>query len=180
MKTKNRNLIAAAILVTVVALASTVRADEEGLQAEAQQAIDSFQKADSSLKSNFETSAGYVVFPGVGKGGLVIGAARGRGILYEKSKAIGVAALTQGSFGAQAGAQSFMEVIFFETPHALEDFKSGKFEMSADVSAVAASEGAAKSAKYKNGVMVFALPKKGLMVQASVGGQKFKYEPLKQ
>jgi lipid-binding SYLF domain-containing protein len=99
--------------------------------------------------------------------------------LYEKGKAIGHATLTQASFGAQAGGQSFAEVIFFETPHALEDFKSGKFEMSADVSAVAASEGASKSAKYKNGVMVFALPKKGLMVQASVGGQKFKYEPLK-
>jgi lipid-binding SYLF domain-containing protein len=179
MKTTKRNLIATAILITAVSLVSTVRGEEDDLQAEAQQAVDSFQKADSSLKPYFESSAGYVVFPGVGKGGLVVGAARGRGILYEKGKAIGLAKLTQGSFGAQAGAQSFMEVIFFETQRALEDFKSGKFEMGADVSAVAASEGASKSAKYKDGVMVFALPKKGLMVQASVGGQKFKYEPLK-
>jgi hypothetical protein len=43
---------------------------------------------------------------------------------------------------------------------------------------VAAGEGAAKSAKYKNGVVVFTLPKKGLMAQASVGGQKFKFAPL--
>lgn len=75
--------------------------------------------------------------------------------------------------------QSFGEAIFFETSKAIEDFKGGKFEMGADVSAVAASEGVAKTAKYKDGVMVFALPNKGLMVQASVGGQKFKYEPLK-
>jgi lipid-binding SYLF domain-containing protein len=131
------------------------------------------------LKPFFDSSAGYAVFPSVGKGGFVVGGARGKGVLYEKGKAIGHATLTQASIGAQAGGQSFAEVIFFETPHALEDFKSGKFEMSADVSAVAASEGASKSAKYKNGVMVFALPKKGLMVQASVGGQKFKYEPMK-
>ena len=179
MKTKNYNSIAAAILMTAVSLTSTGLAAEEDLQAEAQQAIQSFQSADPSLKQYFDTSAGYVVFPGVGKGGLVVGAARGRGILYEKGKPIGRASLTQGSFGAQAGAQSFMEVIFFETPRAIEDFKSGKFEMGADVSAVAASEGASKSAKYKDGVMVLVLPKKGLMVQASVGGQKFKYEPLK-
>jgi lipid-binding SYLF domain-containing protein len=76
------------------------------------------------------------------------------------------------------GGQSFAEIICFETQQAVDDFKTGKFEMSAEVSAVAASEGASKAAKYKNGVAVFTLPKKGLMFSASVGGQKFKYEPL--
>jgi lipid-binding SYLF domain-containing protein len=113
----------------------------------------------------------------VGKGGFVVGGARGKGIVYEKDNVIGRAIMTQASIGAQVGGQTFAEVIFFETPGALNDFKAGKFEMSAEVSAVAAAEGASKTAKYKNGVAVFALPKKGLMVQASVGGQKFKYEP---
>ncbi|HWD92217.1 MAG TPA: YSC84-related protein [Verrucomicrobiae bacterium] len=178
MKNKNHKSIAAALLITAVALTSTARAEDD-IQSEAQQAIANFQAADSSLKQYFDTSAGYAVFPSVGKGGFVVGGARGKGVLYEKGKAIGRTTLTQASIGAQAGGQSFAEVIFFETPHALEDFKSGQFEMSADVSAVAAAEGAAKSAKYKNGVMVSALPKKGLMFQASVGGQKFKYEPLR-
>lgn len=31
--------------------------------------------------------------------------------------------------------------------------------------------------KYKDGVAVFALPKAGLMADASVGGQKFSYDP---
>jgi lipid-binding SYLF domain-containing protein len=177
MKTKKCNPIPIAIAIIVASLASTVRADE--LQTEAQQASESFQKADSSLKQYFDSSAGYAIFPSVAKGGLVVGGARGSGVLYEKGKAIGEAKLTQASIGAQAGGQSFSEVIFFETSHALEDFKSGKFEMGADVSAIAAAEGTSKSVKYKDGVMVFALPKKGLMVQASVGGQKFKYEPYK-
>jgi len=98
--------------------------------------------------------------------------------VYEKGKLVGRATMTQASIGAQAGGQSFAEIIFFETPAAVSDFKTGKFEMSADVSAVAARQGAAQSAKYKNGVAVFVLPKKGLMVQASIGGQKFKFEPL--
>jgi len=90
---------------------------------------------------------------------------------------IGQATLTQGSFGAQVGGQTFAELIIFQTPAALEDFKTGKFEMSAEVSAVAAAEGASKTADYKRGVAVFTLPKKGLMVSASIGGQKFKFEP---
>jgi lipid-binding SYLF domain-containing protein len=106
-----------------------------------------------------------------------VGGARGKGIVFEKGNPIGRATMTQASIGAQAGGQTFEQVIFFETPGALSDFKSGKFEMSADISAVAASEGASKSAAYKKGVAVFTLSKKGLMVQASVGGQKFKFEP---
>jgi len=179
MKPRIRKSILAALLVTAVTLTSTVFAAEEEAIAEANAAMTKFQAADSSLKQYFDTAAGYVVFANVAKGGLVVGGAHGKGVLYEKGQPIGTTKLTQASFGAQAGVQSFGEVIFFETPRAIEDFKGGKFEMGADVSAVAASEGVAKTAKYKDGVMVFALPNKGLMVQASVGGQKFKYEPLK-
>ena len=42
--------------------------------------------------------------------------------------------------------------------------------------AVAAAEGASKNAKYEHGVLVFTLAKTGLMYEASIGGQKFKYE----
>jgi lipid-binding SYLF domain-containing protein len=148
------------------------------LRDESKEALHNFVKADSTLQKFLDESAGYVVFPNVGKGGLVVGAARGKGVLYEKKNPTGVATMTQASIGAQAGGQTFAELIFFETPTALKDFKDGKFEMSAEVSAVAAAEGASKAAKYKQGVAVFTLPKKGLMVQASIGGQKFKFEPL--
>jgi lipid-binding SYLF domain-containing protein len=178
MKQINRNTVLAAILMVAGTLTYNGRASDD-LQADAQQAIQNFQNADSTLKPYFDSSAGYAVFPDVGKGGLIVGGAHGKGVVYEKGAAVGIATMTQASIGAQAGGQSFAQVIFFETPSALEDFKGGNFEMSADVSAVAVSQGASKAAKYKGGVMVFALPKKGLMVQASVGGQKFKFEPLK-
>lgn len=161
-----------------LALFSMSAAQADDLQAESQQAISNFKSADSTLSTFFSNSDGYAVFPGVGKGGLIVGGAHGKGIVYEKGNAIGQATMTQASIGAQVGGQTFAEVIFFETPAALTDFKDGKFEMTAEVSAVAAREGASAAAKYKNGVAVFTLPKKGLMAQASVGGQKFKYEPL--
>jgi lipid-binding SYLF domain-containing protein len=172
---KNMPKMAMAVCLAMVS-GFTVQADED-MRAEAQQALADFQKADSTLQTFVANAAGYAVFPSVGKGGFIVGGARGKGLVYEKSNVVGQATLTQASIGAQVGGQSFAEVIFFETPAALEDFKSGKFEMSAEASAVAAREGASATAAYKRGVAVFTLPKKGLMVQASVGGQKFKFDP---
>ena len=151
---------------------------EPELQSEAKQAIDAFKKADSTIGTFFNDSTGFAIFPSVGKGGFIVGGAHGKGLVYQKDQLIGTATLTQASIGAQAGGQTFSELIFFETPDSLNSFKSGKFEMSADVSAVAAAEGVAKSARFRQGVAVFTLPKKGLMVQASIGGQKFRFDPV--
>ena len=175
---KNKICSVAMVLSLAMGLtAMTVKAEDD-LQGESKEAVASFVKTDPSIQKFIDESSGYAIFPSVGKGGLVVGGAHGKGLLYEKGAVTGQTSMSQASIGAQAGGQSFSEIIFFETPTAVTDFKTGKFEMSADVSAVAAAQGAAKSAKYKNGVAVFTLPKKGLMVQASVGGQKFKFEPL--
>lgn len=126
----------------------------------------------------FTKSAGYVLFPNVGKGGFIIGGASGNGVVYENGEVIGMADLKKLSVGLQAGGQAITEVIFFETANDLEDFKEGEFEFSAEASAVALKSGVAVNAKYKDGVAVFALPKAGLMADASVGGQKFDYTPI--
>ena len=176
MKYTLRNL--ALLAVSTAALSAlTVQADEE-LQSKSQQAIASMQSADSSLKPLMDSAAGYAVFPDVGKGGFIVGGAHGKGLLFEKGVATGQTTMTQASIGAQAGGESFAEIILFETPAAVSNFKTGQFEMSAEVSAVAVQQGASKAAQYKNGVEVFTMARKGLMVSASVGGQKFKYEAL--
>jgi len=173
-----KNICQRVLFVFSLATALTAIAVQADDRTDSDQAVSSFVSTDPSIQKFIDESAGYVVFPSVGKGGFVVGGARGKGLLYEKKIVTGDATMTQASVGAQAGGQAFAEIIFFETPAAVSDFKTGKFEFSADVSAVAVSAGAAKSVQYKNGVAVFALPKKGLMVQASVGGQKFKFEPL--
>src|SRR5882724_10330645 len=165
MKKKIRNMTPA-ICALVVISAFAARADED-LQAESKQAIANFKNADSTLATYFANSAGYAVFPSVGKGGFIVGGARGKGIVYDKTgKVLGQATMTQANIGAQAGGQTFSQLIIFQTPDALNNFKSGKFALGADVSAVAAAEGASKTAKFREGVAVFALPIKGLMVQA--------------
>jgi lipid-binding SYLF domain-containing protein len=155
-----------------------------------------FKNAGESA-SFFNNSYGYAVFPSVGKGGLVVGAAHGDGRVYEKGKHIGDTSMTQVSVGFQAGGQAFRQIIFFENKTALDQFTSGNFEFGADANAVAIRSGvsgsvgttgatgtassaknAASGAKFYKGMAVFTVVKGGAMVQASVGGQKFSYKPI--
>lgn len=167
-------LICLSLLLSFFSIAQT-DSKTKSLIKDAQAAKDSFMSKDETMSSFFGSSAGYVIFPNVGKGGLGVGGASGSGIVYVGGQAIGTAKMTQVTIGLQAGGQAYREVIFFETAEQLNRFKENKVELSAQVSAVAAASGASKDAKYNEGVAVFTMAKKGLMYEASVGGQKFKF-----
>jgi lipid-binding SYLF domain-containing protein len=130
---------------------------------------------DPTLANWFDTATAFVVFPRVGKAGIGIGGARGKGLVIQKDKTIGRASLTQLTIGLQLGGQIYSEYVFFRDETALEDFKRGNFELGAQVSAVAVTAGASADANYSKGVAVFTIAEGGLMYEASVGGQKFKY-----
>jgi lipid-binding SYLF domain-containing protein len=147
----------------------------------------------------FSNSYGYAVFPTIGKGGIGIGGAHGKGKVYAGGKHVGDTAMTQVTIGLQLGGQAYSEVIFFENKAAFDAFTSGNFEFGAQASAVAITAGAsaqtgttgtttgasatqkdaATAAKYSNGMAVFTVAKGGLMYEASIGGQKFSYTPKK-
>ena len=154
------------------------RHDEKEVR-HAKKAIGQLEQADPGLTKLFEDAAGYAVFATVGKGGLGVGGAHGTGVLYENNSPLGKTSLTQLTVGLQVGGQAYTEVIFFETQNSLNDFKAGRFALAAQVSAVAAAEGASANAKYVDGVSVFTLAKGGVMAEASVGGQKFSYAPFR-
>ncbi|MEL6483449.1 MAG: lipid-binding SYLF domain-containing protein [Bacteroidota bacterium] len=143
---------------------------------DAENAKQTLLDANVGLDSFFEKSAGYVLFPNVGKGGFIIGGASGNGVVYDGGEMVGMANLKKLNVGFQAGGQAIIEVIFFETYVDLERFTKGTFEFAAEASAVALKSGVAANAKYKDGVAVFAMPKAGFMADASVGGQKFKFK----
>lgn len=169
--------IATAVALVAMATLAPVRAQDK----EAKEVADAIAvfKADADLAKWFTAAYGYAVFPSITKGAVIVGGAGGSGRVFEKGAYIGDAHVSQATIGAQLGGQSFSEVIFFETKAALDRFKEGKFEFAAGLSAVAAAEGKSKDAKYANGVAVFTHAKKGLMAEASVGGQKFKFTPKK-
>jgi lipid-binding SYLF domain-containing protein len=141
---------------------------------------------------------GYAVFPTVGKGGFVVGGSYGTGQVYAQGKVTGTAKLVKATIGLQAGGQAFSQMIFFEDKRAYDEFTGGSFEFGADASAVAITAGAQASAgtggttagasagpatgkqaptSYHKGMAVFVHAKGGLMYEAAVGGQKFKFEP---
>lgn len=152
--------------------------DRMALEARVAETIKQARQQDPSLASFFDEAAGYAVFPTVGKGGVGVGGAYGRGMLHEGGQAVGYCTLTQASIGFQLGGQKYSEIICFETPAALAKFKSGNFAFAAQATAVALKSGVGANAKYDDGVAVFTMGEAGLMYEASVGGQKFSYQPL--
>jgi len=171
----NSYLITMLTGMAVAGLVSNAWADSLG--EEVKEAKDEFLKADATLKATMSKASGYVIFPSVAKGGLGVGAAAGKGQVFGtgNDKALGESKLRQVTVGFQAGGQVYSEMILFEDKTSLDNFKKGNFEFSAQVSAVAVKAGASANAKYEHGVMVLTMTKGGLMYEASVGGQKFKY-----
>ena len=131
---------------------------------------------DPDMQRFFDSAVAYVIIPTVGKGGIGIGGARGKGLLYEGGSPTALVTLTQLTIGFQWGGQAYSEFIFFKDDVALADFKRGNYELGAQASAVAVTAGASADANYSGGVAIFTQAKGGLMYEASVGGQKFKVE----
>jgi lipid-binding SYLF domain-containing protein len=164
-------------LLAAVALAPMGNAYADDVK-DANETLALFKKTDSNLARFFESAVGYAVFPSVGKGGMGFGGAYGSGVLYQRGQPVGKTTLTQVTIGFQLGGQAYSEIIFFESERVLSDFKGGNFAFAGQASAVALASGASANANYQWGVAVFTAAKGGLMFEASIGGQKFTYEPF--
>lgn len=187
-----RRLLFILAVCTLAITAGPARADEY------QRTIDVFRNAVES-KGLFSSAYGYAVFPTIGKGGVGVGAAYGKGRVYARGRHVGNTSMTQLSAGLQLGGQAYSQIIFFEDERAFRQFTSGNFEFGAEASAVAITAGVAVQAtttgasasasagrsdaravgQYHRGMATFTVAKGGLMYQATIGGQKFNYKPAK-
>ena len=179
----------AAVLLASIAWGATARADTYS------DTIALFQTGQSA--AFLKNSYGYAVFPNIGKGGLVVGGARGTGRVYKQGAYVGDTTMTQLSVGLQAGGQAYSQIVCFEDERAFNEFTGGNFEFGADVGAVAITAAASASAGttgagvaasggkkdaataggYHKGLAVFTIVKGGAMYAATVAGQKFSYKP---
>lgn len=149
----------------------------------------------------FPRSYGYAIFPTVGKGGFILARGYGRGRVFVAGDPVGDTTLTQASVGFQIGGQAYTQIIFFEDERAFREFTQGNFEFGGQVNATvilanaqatasttgttAGASGGARDAEaapsgFHKGMAVFLIATGGLMFEASVGGQKFKYRPIGQ
>jgi lipid-binding SYLF domain-containing protein len=182
-------------LLQILALFTVALATTPAWADEYTDTINVFRKAVES-SAFFDKAYGYAVFPTIGKAGVGLGGAFGKGRVYEKGKYIGDTSMTQVTAGWQLGGEAFSQIIFFEDKRALDEFKKGNFEFSAEASAVAITAAAGAQAtttgstagasagqhdakavgKYHKGTAIFTVAKGGLMYQATVGGQKLTYK----
>ena len=187
-----RTRIGACLALTLLVFASPASADSYS------DAIKTFRHAGESARY-FDKCYGYAVFPTIGKGGIGIGGAHGSGRVYTKGAHVGNTSMTQVTVGWQFGGQAYSQIIFFEDKRAFDEFTSGHFEFGAQAAAVAITAGASAQAtsggtgagasgskenattagSYQKGMAVFTVAKGGLMYEASIGGQRFGYKPLK-
>ena len=146
----------------------------------------------------FGSAYGYAVWDRIGRGGLGIGGATGRGQVYVDGKVTGFSRLMDITIGAQAGGQAYRQIIFFENKAAYDKFTGGKFEFDASASAVAVNASAQASAGtqgtsssagagkqtgagvgYVNGMQTFTMAEGGLMYAATIGGQRYNFDAAK-
>lgn len=187
------------IVQAFIALSITLFAGQTLAAEDYSSAIDSFKNAGQSA-AFFDNAYGYALYPTIGKGGLGIGGAHGKGQVYAQGVATGQSKMTQITIGFQAGGQAFSQIIFFEDRRAYDEFTSGNFEFSAQATAVALTAGVSAEANtgggvaggvsggrndastvshgYRKGMAIFTIAKGGLMYEATLGGQKFSYKPF--
>ncbi len=147
----------------------------------------------------FDSAYGYAVWRTIGRGGIGIGGATGRGQVYVGGNVTGFSRLIDISIGFQLGGQAYRQIIFFQNQAAYDDFTQGNFEFDAQASAVAvtasaqASSGtqgsqatagatgtgtAAAGGGYQAGMRIFTIATGGLMYQATIAGQKYSFNPV--
>lgn len=157
-------LIVPVLLLSVSTASARKNKDKDEIGEGVQQVKKDWQAKDNTFNKTLKKAYAYAIFPEVGKGGFIVGASHGAGEVYQKGKLIGHAKMTQTTVGAQVGGQTCAEVILFEDKAA--------------ATAIGGKKGAAAASKYKDGVVIMVLPKKGTMAEAAGGGQKFAFEPI--
>lgn len=147
------------------------------LKSDVDETIALMKAKDPSIQKFFDKSYGYAVVPKIFKAALLAGGAYGKGEVYEQGVMIGYCDVKQVSAGGSLGAEFYREIIFFRNKKDLEKFEQDEFTFSAQATAVIIVWGAASKADYKNGMAVFIMTDSGVMVDASLGGQKFNFVP---
>ncbi len=120
---------------------------------------------------------GILVFPGIVKAGFLVGGQFGNGgALFKNGRAAEYFNIVAGSYGLQAGVQSFSYALFFMDNASLNYLNSSEgWEIGVGPSIVVIDEGMAKSltsTTLQKGVYAFIFGQKGLMAGLGLQGSK--------
>ncbi len=175
MSTLRCLLFGLALLCSACTMQPVVYDEERRAQAEA--AIAAFRQHEE-LQRFFDEALAYAIFPGNWRAGSGFGAAFGTGWLVEEGEVTGRAMMVEAFVGANVGVQADRKILFFRSEWALDQFKRGRFEFTGQANATAATAGKAVTPGYHPDVAMFVEVRGGLMLEASVGTQRYDFFPL--
>jgi lipid-binding SYLF domain-containing protein len=180
MKLNRRTLLAAFVTAVVCSTGafSTVAtaATAEDLDRDSAQALQLLYKTHTIALDISKRAKAVLVFPNIVKAGLVFGGSYGEGVLMKGPKVADYYNSVGGSWGLQAGAQSYGYAVFLMTDEAVAYLdKSHGWEIGVGPTVVMVNEGVAKnlsSSTLKESAYAFIFDQQGLMASLSIEGTK--------
>lgn len=149
----------------------------EAQVSKAHDAIALFRKKEK-LVPFFNDAVAYAVYPNAGRAGLGFGAAYAKGLVFQNDRIIGTTTMTQVNVGFNMGGQWYRQIVFFKTPEVLEHFKKGNLEMGGQANAALITLGGGATPGFLSGVAIFTELRGGLLIEVSIGGYYYSFQPL--
>jgi lipid-binding SYLF domain-containing protein len=169
-------LAAPLALVPVMAPQSAAAATAQDLNTDANQALKNLYANNKTAKLIGSKARAILVFPNIIKAGLVFGGAYGEGILQSQGKLDSYYNSFSGSWGLQAGAQSYGYVVFLMNEKATQYLADSQgWEIGVGPTVVVVDEGVARnltSTTLQDDAYAFIFNQKGLMAGVSIEGTK--------
>jgi len=151
-------------------------ATAEQINRDANSALKTLYSKSPKAKTLGEKAKGILVFPGIVKGGFMVGGQHGEGALFKDGQVAGYYNTVQLSYGLQAGIQKYGYALFLMTDSAMKWIdKSDGWEIGTGPSIVVMDTGAASSATsttLQSEIYAFFFDQKGLMGGLGLQGTK--------
>lgn len=169
-------LTAPAASTAMLAATSALAADAQDLDRDSQQALQTLYQTNPLALSLSHSAKAMLVFPNIIKAGLIFGGSYGEGELLEHGKVAGYYNSVGGSWGLQAGAQSYGYVVFLMSNKAVHYVhQTNGWEIGVGPTVVVVDEGVAKNlstSTLKDDAYAFIFSQQGLMAGISIEGTK--------
>jgi lipid-binding SYLF domain-containing protein len=146
------------------------------MQRSARAALQELYRTTPAASAIGDKAAGVLVFPEIIKGGFVVAAQYGNGVLFKRDAVAGYYNTTSASFGFQAGVQKFGYALFFMSEDDIKYLNTSEgWEIGALPSLTIVDTGVARSLStttLQKGMYAFFFSQKGLMGGLSLQGTK--------
>ena len=172
-------MLAATAAAPLAAANRAAAATEEDLKSDSQRALDTLYKSNPSAAAIGGQAKAILIFPNIVKAGLIFGGGFGEGVLMKNGAAAGYYNSITGSWGFQAGAQSYGYVVFLMSKKAIQYLnKSEGWELGVGPTVVVVDEGVARNlstSTLKDDAYAFIFSQQGLMAGVSIEGTKISH-----